>query len=289
MGRLAARPSRDAARPSRGDAPAGDLVDRLRLDTVGQGVFARPGHPTESHLFGGLLVAQALQAAWRTLPDEKAPHSVHGHFVAAGDGRRTIEYRVEPTRDGRSFSTRRVAVVQDETPLFVATVSFHSSEPGHAFQPPAPARIPDPEALPRGRYDSPWFDSRDVPQHGTRGSRHRQTETGLHRRLAWFRARRVMPDDPAVHCQAIVYMTDHGATRAVRQPHADHPRIEERMSVSLDHTVWIHAAARADQWLLTEFRPLVTQAGRGLAFGSVWTRDGTLVASVMQEALLRLP
>lgn len=110
-----------------------------------------------------------------------------------------------------------------------------------------------------------------------------------HARLAWFRARVPLPDDPALHVQALVFVTDYGATRAVRQPHADHPHMERRQSVSLDHTVWIHRTPRVDQWLLSEFAPVASGAGRGLALGSVRTADGHLLATVAQEALLRLP
>lgn len=110
-----------------------------------------------------------------------------------------------------------------------------------------------------------------------------------HSRLAWFKSRHPLPEDPALHAQAVVYLTDHGATRAVRQPHVAHPGVEKRMSVSLDHSVWLHLPVRADGWLLTQFHPLATGAGRGLALGSVRDADGRLLASVTQEALLRLP
>lgn len=263
----------------------GRLTARLQLDPAGPGVFVRSGEPGEKHVFGGLLAAQALRAAWLTVAGDKAAISVHGHFLTGGDGRRPIEYRVEATRDGRSFATRRVQATQDGEPLFLATVTFHAPEAGPEYRPSPPAAVPGPEGLPPGRYASPWFDSRDVPEEWAPPG----PDTGGHRRLAWFRARGSMPDDAALHQQAVVYLTDHGATRGVRQPHAHHPRIEERMSVSLDHTVWLHAPARVDQWLLSEFHPLGTQAGRGLAAGSLWTPAGTLVASVMQEALLRLP
>ena len=98
-----------------------------------------------------------------------------------------------------------------------------------------------------------------------------------------------MPDDARLHTQPIAYLSDYGATRGIRQPHAAHPRMEDRMSVSLSHTLWIGGAARADDWLLSEFHPVATGTGRGLTIGTIRTRDGRIVASMAQEATLRLP
>lgn len=311
------------ARPYPDEVTEEDMADRLHLEPVGPGVFLRHGHRGERHLFGGLRAAQAMRAASLTVAGDKAAISIHGHFLIGGDARRPLEYRVEPTRDGRSFCTRRVEVTQDRSVLFVATVSFQAAEAGPDYQPSLPAGVPEPEDLAPGRYASAWFDSRDVPEEWSSDGgpcdsdpgRHSPSRNYLdgpdtfsvgvpedsafgrqrsfgevsHRRLAWFRTRKAMPDDAGLHAQAVVYLTDHGATRAIRQPHATHLHIEQRMSVSLDHTVWLHAPARADEWLLSEYRPLATGAGRGLAAGSVWTRQGELVASMAQEALLRVP
>jgi acyl-CoA thioesterase II len=262
--------------------PPKDLADRLRLEAHAEGGFASRPQNNDSHIFGGLLMSQALQAATFTVSAGLVAHSVHGSFLDGGDGRVQLRYHVEETRDGASFSARRVVAEQSGLPLFVATVSFHAPEPGPDYEGPAAGPVPPPDALPPGRYDTPWFESRDVPMMAT-GSIMPFT------RRAWFRARHRLPDDAALHAQALVYLTDHGATRAVRQPHADHPGVEQRMSVSLDHTVWLHRPVRVDQWLLSEFYPVATGAGRGLALGSVRTAEGRLVATVAQEALLRFP
>jgi acyl-CoA thioesterase-2 len=268
-----------------GDAP--DLAGRLRLDAHPDGGFVTRPQKRDRHIFGGLLMSQALRAAAVTVADDRLPHSVHGNFLQGGDGRLPLRFGVETTRDGAAFSTRRIVVEQDGERLFVATVSFHTPEPGLDYEIPAAGPVPPPESLPVGRYDSRWFESRDVPVEAAGAGLVPGAEG--HARRAWFRARQPVADDPGLHAQGLVYLTDHGATRAVREPHADHPRVEQRMSVSLDHTVWIHAPARVDEWLLTEFFPVATGAGRGLTFGSVRTADGRLVASIAQEALLRLP
>jgi acyl-CoA thioesterase-2 len=259
-----------------------DLAQRLELEGTPESGFAGRPQEKQRHIFGGLLMAQALRAAAFTVPSGRVAHSVHGTFLHDGDGRVELRYHVEATRDGASFSTRRVITNQGGQPLFLATVSFQSPEPGPVYELSAGVGAPPPDSLPTGRYDSPWFESRDVPVDAS-------VEPTSHVRRAWFRARRALPDDDALHAQALVYLTDHGATRAVRQPHADHPRVSERMSVSLDHSVWLHRPVRVDRWLLSEFYPVATGAGRGLALGSVRDADGRLAATVAQEALLRLP
>jgi acyl-CoA thioesterase-2 len=260
------------------------LAERLHLEADPDGGWTARPQRYDPHIFGGLLMSLAVRAAAFTVPDDRRPNSVHGNFLQSGDGRVGLRFEVESTRDGAAFSARRVVVTQAGSPLFIATVSFHIPEPGLDYEIPAVGPIPDPESLPIGRYDGRWFESRDVPVDAVPA-----TQPGIHVRRAWFRARRPVPDDPGLHAQGLVYLTDHGATRAVREPHADHPRVEQRMSVSLDHTVWIHGRARVDEWLLTEFAAVATGAGRGLTFGSVRTADGHLVASIAQEALLRLP
>jgi acyl-CoA thioesterase II len=235
----------------------------------------------ERRVFGGLLVAQALRAAQRTVDAGRHPHAVHAAFVGAADGRQPVRYDVERTRDGASFTARRVVARQDGQAVFTLSASFQEDEAGPVHEPPPPLDVPAPEQCPVGRYAGPHFDSRDVPVAavGAPG----------HRRFAWFRPRGPLPPDPAVHAAALAYVSDHGPTRAVRQPHADHPALEQRMSVSLDHSLWFHRPPRVEGWMLSELWPVATGAGRGLAMGSIRSADGDLLASVAQEALLRLP
>jgi acyl-CoA thioesterase-2 len=157
---------------------------------------------------------------------------------------------------------------------------------------PGPANVPGPDGLPLGRYDSQYFESRDVPEDWSYEAAGTNGDHGFvapHARLAWFRSRLPIPGDERLHAQAIAYLSDYGGTRGVRQPHAAHPRVEDRMSVSLSHSLWIAATARADVWLLSEYHPVATGTGRGLTMGTIRTRDGQIVASMAQEALLRLP
>lgn len=163
-------------------------------------------------------MSQALRAAIFTVTAGRAAHLVHGTFLHGGDGRIAVRYDGDNTRDGASFSSRRVVAHQGSRPQFVGIVSFHTPEPGPDYQMPRDGSVPPPGALPVGRYDTPWFEGRDVLVGA-------DPSTPPHVRQPWFRARRPHPDNPALHTQALVYLTDHGATRAVREPHTDHPGV----------------------------------------------------------------
>jgi acyl-CoA thioesterase-2 len=268
-------------------APVHTLADRLAVDPV-EGrvdVFVSRQPPDPQHVFGGLLVAQALRSAQSTVPDGRDAHSLHASFVRAGTGGRVITYEVESTRDGSSFSTRRVVARQpgDGIPgevVMVLTADFHDAEHGLEYETPATAGIPDPDDLPLGRVQSRVFESRVVPApdgrsllpHGTR---------------SWFRPRVPLPDDPHVHLQALAYLSDHGPSRAAKAPHANRPRGSIARTVSLDHSVWLHRPVDVNGWLLFELAPVATGRGRGLSIGTVRTRDRVLVATVAQEVLLR--
>lgn len=260
--------------------PAVPLVDHLALGGGGD-TFVWEPRAGERRVFGGMLVAHSLAASQATVGADRRPHSLHASFLSAADGREALRYVVERTRDGSSFTTRRVTVHQDDRIVLVATTSFSVDEDGPLYQHPAPVGVPSPQQCDVGRYDGPYFESRDVPPGAVTGPEHS--------RLAWFRSRHQLPDDPAVREQALAYVSDHGPTRAVRQPHLDHPGLEQRMSVSLDHTIWFHRPLRTDGWLLSALTPVVTGSGRGLAVGAIRSADGTVLATVAQEALLRLP
>ncbi len=255
------------------------LADRLALVDDGADAFA-PAEPVEGpHVFGGLLVAHALGAATATVAPERAAHSLHASFVQAGAGGAPLRYEVERTRDGASFTTRRVVARQPHGVVLVLTAGFHEPEPGLDHETAAVPGIPGPDGLGPGRYDNPLVESRDVPVG-------EPSEPPLARR-AWFRVRDQLGDDEAVHLQALAFLSDFGMTRAAREPHAGLDDDARRQSVSLDHSLWFHRPVRADRWLLSELVPVATGRGRGLATGAIRAEDGSLVATVAQEVLLR--
>lgn len=267
--------------------PAAALVDRFAL--VGDGVDRfrsahRPGlsdgRGSASNLFGGLLVAQALGAAAATLDEPRPARVIQASFLRAGRAGEHLWHEVERTRDGASFATRRVVVGQGDRRLLAATVEFHRVEPGDAYAPPAPPGVAGPEGLAPGRYDGPFVESRDVP--AAAGS-----AAPRHARQAWFRVIEPLGPDPLLHQLAVAYLSDHGPTRAAREPHPHLADDTRRHSVSLDHTVWFHEPVDATAWLLSEMVPAATGAGRGLTLGSIFTRSGRLAATVAQAVLLR--
>lgn len=251
------------------------VESRLAVDDAGDDVFVSREPIDGHHVFGGLLIAQSLRAAALTVGPHRPAHSVHASFVASGTGDEPIRYRVERTRDGSSFATRRVVAEQARGAVLVLTAGFHHDEPGPEYETPMPLGIPAPEDLPVGRYDSPLFESRDAPP------------VEGHVRRAWFRPITPLPTDAELHLQALAFLSDFGATRAAREPFAHLSDDARRQSVSLDHSIWFHRAARVDGWVLSELAPAATGQGRGLALGSIRSRDGVLLATVAQEVLLR--
>lgn len=264
--------------------PGLSVADQLALERrgqPGQAIFTSVATTDMPRMFGGALLGQALRAAQATVDPARSAHTIQAVFVEAADGRRPVRYEVDVTRDGSSFSTRRVTATQDGSVALTLTAGFHADEPGPTYELDPSVPAPPPDGLAPGRYSSPWFDSRDVPR--TEGLR------SPHGRRTWFRSRRRLPDDLSLHAAALAYLSDYGHTRAVRTPHRDHPGLEQRRSVSLDHAMWMHRPARVDSWLLSELMPVFTGSGRGLALGTIRTPDGQLVATVAQQTLFRVP
>ncbi len=261
----------------------GSMVERLALTHLGDDHFVSASATERGHVFGGLLIGQALRAGQLTVPDTavvRPVHVLHASFVTAGRGAEVVHYDVERTRDGGSFTTRRIVARQDHGVVLVMTADFHADEPGLEYEtPPAPG-VPGPDDVPAGRYASRWFDARDVPVGAVEGRI-------PHGRRSWYRPTEPVPDDPLLQLQCLAYMSDHGPTRAAREPHAALDDDGRRQSVSLDHSVWFHRPADVNGWLLSELIPVATGRGRGLSLGTIRTADGALLATVAQAVLLR--
>ena len=247
---------------------------------------ANPGDWPGGRVFGGLVAGQALRAATYTVGAEHGPHSLHAYFVRPGRPGVPIDHSVDRTRDGRSFTTRRVDSRQDGEVIFTLSASFHTAEPGPEYQLPMAAEVPAPEDL-----DPPgWpfsasgaltnLELREVgPTPPEPDGTYRST------RRVWLRARDV-GDDPLMHACALTFMSDLGVVMAARPPRPG-ARWDAVMTASLDHAVWFHRPVRADQWLLYDLHALANHGARGMVRGVIHERSGTLVASVAQEVLVR--
>lgn len=275
-----------------------DLVDLLDLEPIEVNLF-RGVSPDENRqrVFGGQVAGQALVAATRTVETGRHVHSLHAYFLRPGDPTAPILYEVDRIRDGKGFTTRRVVAIQHGRAIFNLQASFHFLEEGPNYQMPSPTGIPDPESLPDFRtrmapfkermgdyYDRPRpIDTRYVDSDPfSRGS------TPAFNQRVWLRADGTLPDDPILHACIVTYASDMTLLDTTVLPFGMSWETPGMQMASLDHAMWFHRPFRADDWLLYDQRPLSTGNARGLAGGALYTRDGTLVVTVVQEGLVRL-
>jgi len=274
-----------------------ELVCLLELEPIEVNIF-RGTSPDENRqrVFGGQVAGQALMAATRTVDDALPAHSLHSYFLRAGDPQAPILYEVDRIRDGRSFATRRVVAIQHGRAIFNLQASFHKLEDGFEHQVTMP-KVPAPESLPDfatrmapfKAQMGEWFDrprpidSRFVGLHPIE---RRQAHAVTNRLQVWFKADGALGDDPAIHQCVAAYASDQTLLDTTLGPHGLGWG-EEVMMASLDHAMWFHRSFRADEWLLFDQHPMSTSGGRGLARGEIYSADGILVASAMQEGLIR--
>jgi acyl-CoA thioesterase-2 len=257
-----------------------DLSGLFELEPHGPDTFVGESPPYEwGRIYGGLVVAQALWAATHTVQPDHVVHSLHAYFILAGELDEPVRYEVDRVRNGRSFTTRRVIARQSGGAILTLNCSFQAQEPGPDSQSAPFPRVPGPETL-RADVDA-GIDVRTVPgAHTPPGAR------------VWARMPERLPDDPRLQACAIAYLTDVDAIGAIAASHPgplpqDGQWNERFMSASLDHAVWFHRPARADEWLLIDMTGHGIIGSRGLATGLVFTEAGTHVATLAQEGLLR--
>lgn len=278
-----------------------EVVHLLDLEKLEEGLF-RGSQPEKSDLvrvFGGQVAAQALMAAQHTVPDDRHVHSMHVYFILGGDPAIPIVYDVENVRDGRSFTTRRVAARQHGEIIFYMTASFQVDEPGWDHQDAMPA-VPSPDdsislgdlvaqtseqAAERWRREWSSFDIRYVGDNRDADDPQRHLVPAVQR--LWFRADGTLPGSRHLHNAAFAYISDLSLLGASLVPHGVVIGSPQVKPASLDHTIWFHRPIAADQWLLYDQTSPSASGARGLSTARVFSEDGTLVASVAQEGLIR--
>ncbi len=272
------------------------LIALLDLEELEVNIF-RGVSPKEDRqrVFGGQVAGQALVAAGRTV-SEGWVHSLHAYFLRPGDPRIPILYEVDRIRDGRSFTTRRVVAIQHGHAIFHLSASFHKHEEGLDHQVPMP-EVPPPESLPTFRERlkpfldqlGPWaerdhpIDLRICDPVDERPETWRSLQAHV-----WIRADGRLADDPMLHACVLTYASDMTLLDTTLRPHGLVWAPDRKvMMASIDHSMWFHRPFRADEWLLyAQVSPSASNA-RGLASGGIYARDGRLVASVVQEGLIR--
>ncbi|MDE2283138.1 MAG: acyl-CoA thioesterase II [Hyphomicrobiales bacterium] len=279
-----------------------DVLSILDLETLEVNLFrGRSPQSGWQRVFGGQVIGQALVAACRTVEDVavRPPHSLHAYFLLGGDPKVPIIYEVDRIRDGRSFTTRRVVAIQHGRAIYSMSVSFHIDEQGWSHQFDMPD-VPAPDQLPSegevrdqllSRMPEPvrryYERERPIELRPVEYGRYLGEKIPGNRFHIWFRATGRLPDEPAIHQCVLAYASDMTLLDSALVPLGKTVFNEDVMAASLDHALWFHRPFRADEWLLyAEDSPNLGGA-RGFARGLIFAANGTLVASVAQEGLLR--
>lgn len=283
------------------DYNVADLLNLLDLEPLEFNIYRGRNRDIGSgRVFGGQVLSQALVAAQRTVSEERVAHSLHGYFILPGDLGVPIVYFVDRLRDGKSFTTRRVTAIQNGRAIFNMSVSFHVHEAGLEHQIEMPS-VPPPESL---RSELDIIRERAPEELPAELRRVLTQDRPIDFRLVenvdpfnpgkqppvrhiWLRANGPMPDETLAHEAVLAYASDYGLLGAALQPHGRSYRRPDIQVASLDHSLWFHRPCRVDDWLLYAIDSPVTSGGLGFARGSIFKRDGTLVASVAQEGLMR--
>ncbi len=276
-----------------------DLVKLLDLEAIEVNIFrGRSPDENRQRVFGGQVAGQALVAAARTVDDPaRMVHSLHAYFLRPGDPTVPILYDVDRIRDGRSFTTRRVVGIQHGKAIFNLQASFHVAEPGPDHQIAMPMDVADPESLPdfKTRMEpyreqmGEWYD-RPRPidlRHVDSDPIGRRGKPALGQKV-WMRADGTLPDDPTLHACIVTYASDMTLLDTTVLPFGWSWESPGLQMASLDHAMWFHRPFRADEWLLYDQSAISTGAARGLAGGAIYSRDGTLAVTVVQEGLARV-
>ncbi|MBF6358079.1 acyl-CoA thioesterase II [Nocardia higoensis] len=273
------------------------LLGLLDLDEAEPDVFIGH-HPDKvwSRTFGGQLVAQGIIAAGRTA-GERTIHAVNAHFVRGGDPKQPIEYRVERHRDGRAFANRTVTALQDDQELFVMLAAFQEYGKGLEHSHALP-EVPDPETLPRVEASFEGFEDklemfikapRPIDMRYTNDPAWILKSTGerLNHNRVWMRTDGALPDDPLIHVAALGYSSDTTVLDSILTTHGLSWGLDRIVAATVNHSIWFHRPFRFDDWALYATESPVAAGSRGLATGRFYSRGGDLLATTVQEGMIR--
>ena len=276
------------------------LIDTLTLESIEVNLFrglTPDDEMNRDRIYGGQVIAQALMAAYQTV-EGRTCHSLQSYFIRPGDPKAPVLYEVERSRDGKSFTTRRVIAIQHGEQIFNLAASFQVHEEGFEHQSPLPA-APDPETVPTDKERMAPYVDRLPPGFAEHAARDRaidmrqvdpvtpfKPEIKEPRQQTWFRATGPVGEGVAINQCMLAYATDMSLLGTCARPHGV-SWARGAMMASLDHIIWFHRPSRAEDWHLYDQDSPSASGARGFNRGAIYLQDGTLVASVAQEGLLR--
>lgn len=277
-----------------------DLLDLLKLETIEQGIYRGQSQDLGfGAVFGGQVIGQALSAAKDSLPEDRKVHSLHSYFLRPGDAHKPIIYDVEIIRDGKSFSARRVKAIQFGKPIFYMTASFQVAEEGFEHQDTMP-EVPGPEGLVSDldiyrehaelipeAIRNKFISEKPIEMRFVTAVNPFKPEVSEPKRYVWFRANGPMPDDPRIHKYLLAYASDFNFLPTALQPHGRSFAQSNIQMATIDHAMWFHRDFRMDDWLLYAIDSPTASGARGLVRGQFFNRKGVLVASTIQEGVVR--
>ena len=274
------------------------LLSYLEVQAIDKYLFVGQSPRNPPRIFGGQVLAQSLNAAVRTVEEDRIAHSLHGYFLRPGDPAKQIVYEVDPIRDGRSFTTRRVVAKQDGRAIFATAISFQVAEEGLAHQGTMPD-VPPPEELESEQVQLdklaqthpqlvPFADMGPIERRRVHARDRLDPQPQEAVEHIWLRITGEIGGDYGRHQTLLAYVSDFGLLGTALYPHPYSPNSQRIQAASLDHALWFHRPFRLDDYILYSMDSPNLGGSRGFSRGSFYTRDGVLIASSAQEALLRL-
>ena len=276
-----------------------ELIRLIQLEQIEENIYRGQSYKTPwGRVFGGQVLAQSLNAAYQTVPVGRFAHSMHAYFILPGDITLPIVYNVDRTRDGGSFTTRRVSAIQKGKAIFVMAVSFQKEEGGFEHQISMP-NVPPPETLMTDQELSVALKDklpgvyqrlqipRPIEFRPVEGYELFSPKKHQPFRHVWIKAKGETPEGKIPHQEMLAYASDYDLLTTAILPHRDQITFKQLMLATIDHAMWFHRDFRMDEWLLYALESPSASNARGFTRGNVFNREGILVASVTQEGLLR--
>ena len=277
-----------------------NLLNLIHLEKIEEGLFRGQSEDLGlRQVFGGQVVGQALFAAKQTVPEDRVIHSFHSYFLRPGDSQKPIIYDVESLRDGKSFSARRVSAIQNGQPIFYMTASFQSPESGFEHQKPMP-QVKGPDNLPNEqqmaqkmahmlpeKLREKFIAERPLEIRPVQIHNPLRGHVDKPQRQVWIRANGTLPDDLRIHQYLLGYASDLNFLPVALQPHGKGFLESDMQVATIDHSMWFHRELNFNDWLLYSVESTSASGARGFVRGEFYNQQGELVASTVQEGVMR--